>query len=179
MGRTLRILDWSAIVLLWLVLVTGTFVAFTHLTLTVFVGGGSWQWPRVSLVTVERIERDPNNQFLDTVVVSRGEQERELQMLKEEQRALRARQDIWILDNPHVTALRPTAFRLTPLRLFLEFPLPFMGLSGWGLWILHRRRRKAGEAAQADPGRHRTLYRDEFHLRAQRFAAPADPGKES
>jgi hypothetical protein len=88
---------------------------------------------------------------------------------KAEAAELRANDEVWILDAWYADGLRPTQFRLTPLRLLLEYPALLLLPAAFGLWRVRKARQKA-DAAPPPPVRH--TFTDDFHLRAQRFAKP-------
>jgi hypothetical protein len=171
---------WASLAALWTVVAAGGWVLVIQVLLVLFSPIGFWQMPSIAKVVVLRIDKDPEKNFTDRVVVKQGEKERDLEMLKEEQAALRPDDEIWILDNYYFTSLRPAQFRLTPLRLALEYPQPLILLAIFGIrWILRSGFGKPPEPA-VDPGKPRAQLKDEFYLRAQRFAEgpPADPGKQ-
>lgn len=136
---------------------------------------GTWHLPRISKVTVTWVDRDPTSTYPENVRVEEGSEERMLSMLKAELRDLRIGDEVWILQNYYATELRPAHFRLTPLRLLLEYPQPTLALALWGILRLRRSRLRAEKAEQEDPTRVRTVLRDDFHARALRFAAPRPP----
>ncbi len=163
---------WAALGALGTVIAAGAWLMAIQALLVLFSPIGYWQVPRVSKVFVLRIDKDPEKNFTDRVVVKHGDRERDLEMLKEEIAALRPEDELWILDNYFYTSLRPAQFRLTPLRLALEYPLPLMLLAGFGIrWIVRRRFGLPAEP-ELHPAVPRTRLMDDYHLRAQRFSAP-------
>jgi hypothetical protein len=170
---------WSLLAALWTMVATGGWVMIIQILLVLFSPIGAWQWPKISRVVVLRLDKDPEKNFTDRVVVKQGEKERDLEMLKEEQAGLHPDDEIWILDNYYYTSLRPAQFRLTPLRIALEYPQPLMLLALLGIrWILRSRFGIPPEPVR-DPDKPRTQLKDEFHLRAKRFSAepPASADK--
>ena len=162
-------LRWSALIglwalvgaVLWLMVVQGFLLVlnpFCHL-----------QRPRVTQVTVRSVDRDPDSQLTDYLTVKEGEEERVIRMTKAEAAELHADDETWILDAWYADGLRPTQFRLTPLRLLLEYPALLLLPAAFALWRVRKDRLK--EAALPPPPVRRT-FTDDFHLRAQRFAKP-------
>lgn len=162
-------LRWSVLIglwalmgaVLWLMVVQGFLLAlnpFCHL-----------QRPGVNRVTIRSVDRDPDSQLTDYLTVKEGEEERVIRMAKAEAAELRADDEAWILDAWYTDGLRPTQFRLTPLRLLLEYPALLLLPAAFALWRVRRDRQK--EAALPPPPVRRT-FKDDFHLRAQRFAKP-------
>jgi len=146
-------------------------VQFILIVLTPF---GTWQTPTIAKVRVLDTYRDAESQFTDFVSVDRDGEARNLIMLKGEAANLRADEEIWVLDNYYVTTTRPAQFRLTPIRLLLEYPEPLLILALLGIW---RIRKTLAKAAVEDPNRKRTVLVDDFHARAQRFVkAKGNPG---
>ena len=157
---------WTLVgLILWLMAVQAFLVLVTPF--------GTWQRPGIARVTVKWVERDPESAFTDHVVVAEGEGVRTLSMLKAERAELAAGETIWILDNYYVTATRPAQFRLTLLRLLLEYPEPLLILALVAVGRL-RRAQVREKAVEQDPARPRTVIRDDFHQRALRFAPPKD-----
>ena len=141
--------------------------------LVVLTPFGQWQAPAIGKVRVIDTYRDAESQFTDFVTVEARGEERNLIMLKGEAAKLQADEEIWVLDNYYVTTTRPAQFRLTPLRLLLEYPEPLLILALLGIWRL---RKALAKAAIPDPHRKRTVLVDDFHARAQRFAQKGDSG---
>ncbi len=106
------------------------------------------------------------------VAVRQGETDRVLRMSKHEAADLRPEDEVWVLDTWYEDNLRPAQFRLTPLRILLEYPFLLLLPAGLALWRLRRARQQA-EAAPPPPVRR--TFTDDFHLRAQRFAKPQPP----
>lgn len=163
---------WAALTGLWTVVGLVVWLMAIQVFIVLVTPFGAWQWPGIAKVTVKWVDRDPQSPYAENVGVIQGGVERNLSMLKVELRELRPDDEIWILDNYYATATRPAQFRLTPTRLILEYPLPLLLLALWGI---RRLRRAQALEAQPDPNRPRTVLRDDFHTRAQRFAAPKDP----
>ncbi len=88
-------------------------------------------------------------------------------MLKAEAAELNESDEVWILDVWYSDGLRPTQYRMTPLRLLVEYPIVILLPVAWALLRLRKIRQEA-EAAPLPPIRR--TFTDDFHLRAQRFA---------
>jgi hypothetical protein len=154
---------WIALILLWTVVITVCWIVAVQAFLVLMSPFGVWRWPRIANVTVTRVEADPDNKLTDKVYADEEAKGRVLAMLKAEAAKLHTDDDIWILENYYVKGLRPDQFRLTPLRLSLEYPEPFFLLALWGI----RRIRKAQtKAAKTPPSKPPTVWRDDFHKRA-------------
>ena len=160
---------WSALVALWGVVLAVVWVGLVQAFLLVMNPFCRWQGPGAAHVKVVRVDRDPQSQIADLVTVKEGDRDRELTMLKAEAAELVPGDEIWVLDNYVADGLRPNQFRLTPLRILLEYPFLLLLPVGWALWRLRRIRIQA-EAAAPPPVRR--TFTDDFHLRAQRFAKP-------
>jgi len=165
---------WTALTGLWTLVGLITWLVAIQIFIVLVTPFGTWQQPGIAKVTVKWVDRDPQSQYADNVIVLQGGMERSLSMLKAELKDLHLEDEIWILDNYYATATRPAQFRLTPLRLLLEYPEPLLVLALWGIW---RIRRSQARDAKEDPNRPRTVLRDDFHARAERFAQPQDPGR--
>jgi hypothetical protein len=163
---------WGALVGLSVIAGLSVWLVAIQVFLVLVTPFGTWQRPDIARVTVKWIDRDPQSQFTDNVIVMQGGRERSLSMLKAERADVMIDDEIWILDNYYATATRPAQFRLTPIRLTLEYPEPLLILALLGIWRL---RKGLVRDAKEDPDRPRTLLLDDFHSRAQRFAAPQDP----
>jgi len=158
---------WSVLVGLWAVVLAVLWVGTVQVFLLLMNPFCRWQGPGLAHVRVVRVDRDPQSQISDLVTVKEGERDRELTMLKAEAAELAAGDEIWVLDNYVADGLRPNQFRLTPLRILLEYPFLLLLPVAWGLWRVRRARVRA-EAAPPPPVRR--TFTDDFHLRAQRFA---------
>lgn len=137
--------------------------------------------PGAAQVVVKSVDRDPDSQLTDFVSVKEGDSERILRLTKAEAADLRETDEVWILSAWYADGLRPTEFRLTPQRVLLEYPMLLLLPAAWLLWRVRRAREQA-EAAPLPPVRR--TFRDDFHLKAQRFAKPdansgAKPGAKS
>jgi hypothetical protein len=166
---------WTALTGLWTVVGLILWLMAIQIFLILVTPFGTWQKPGISQVTVKWIDRDPQSTFTDNVIVDHEGEERSLCMLKAERAGLTIGEAVWILDNYYVTTTRPAQFRLTPWRLVLEYPAPLLILCLFGIW---RIRRRMAREVKEDPNRPRTVFRDEFHARAQRFAAPKEAEKD-
>lgn len=162
---------WIALIGLWVVVVTVGWIMAIQAFLVLMSPFGVWRWPRIANVTVTRVEVDSENQLTDKVYADEGAKGRVLAMLKAEAAKLRAEDEIWILENYYVKGLRPDQFRLTPLRISLEYPEPFLLLALWGI---SRIRKHQAKASKAPPSKPVTVWRDDFHKRAFLHEAPKD-----
>lgn len=171
------LLRWSALGLLGTGIAAGAWLLAIQVLLVLFSPLGQWQVPRISKVTVVRLDKDPEKNFTDRLIVKHGEREREFEMLKEEQAGLRPDDQLWVLENYYATSLRPAQFRLTPLRLALEYPLPWMLLAGWILLRILRSRWGLPPEPELNPAVPRKVLTDDYHQRAQRFSAPPPEAK--
>ena len=104
-----------------------------------------------------------------------AEAEPSISLEKAEGKGLTLGEAIWVMDNYHRTPFRPAQFRLTATRLLLEFPEPLLVLALLLILKLRRSQRIHTQREQEAP-RERTVLKDDFHSRAQRFANPEDPG---
>lgn len=130
--------------------------------------------PGLARVEVRAVDPNPDSRLTDFVTVRHRGAERVLDLPKAEAAALHRDDEAWILEAWYSDGLRPTAFRLTPQRVLLEYPLLLLLPAAWGLWRLRKAKR---EADAAPPPPVRQVFTDDFHLRAQRFAKPpSDPG---
>ncbi len=163
---------WTALVALWFVVLAVLWVGCVQLFLLAMNPFCRWQGPGIAHVQVVRVEHDPQSQVSDLVTVKQGERERELTMLKAEAAELAPGEELWVLDNYVADGLRPNQFRLTPMRLLLEYPFMLLLPVGWALWRLRRIRI---QAAAVPPPPATRVFTDDFHLRAQRFAKPGEP----
>ena len=84
------------------------------------------------------MDRDPDSQITDFVTVKEGEDERVLRLAKAEAEDLRPDDEAWILDAWYADGLRPTQFRLTLLRLLLEYPALLLLPAAFGLWRVRK-----------------------------------------
>jgi len=101
-------------------------------------------------------------------------EDRSIALMKSERAGLNVGDSFWVLDNYYRSSLRPPQFRLTPVRLLVEFPEPLLVLAL--LAILRLRKAQAREdKALAEAPRERVVLKDDFHERANRFKEPKDP----
>lgn len=170
-GAALR---WAALGLLGLLLAAGTFLQVVLVFLAVMDPLGRWQLPRVAAVEITQVSRDMDGRITGQVLGSEDGRDREYAFSKEEAFELEGRDAAWVLFHYRAEGTRPTHFRLTPQRLLLEYPAPWVALALWGVLRLRRRQAEAAQAP-ADPTRPRKVWRDEYHSRAARFG----PDKES
>ncbi len=165
-------LRWTALLGLWILAGLIAWVLLVQGLLTLFSPFGNWQLPRIAEVTVTQVERDQAGKLTGNILATEGKRERVLRMAKEECADLEADMEVWILDNYFAKGPRPDQFRLTPWRLLMEYPEPLLALILWAIWRIRRSQVKEG---QESPTRERTVWRDDFHTRAERFAVPKDP----
>jgi len=163
---------WTFLIGLWTVVAAVTWVISIQAFLVLLSPTGFWQGFAVAHVTVTSVDSDPDSQITDNVTVQQGDDERSLRMLKTEARELHPQDQVWIIDNYWAGGLRPDHFRLTPQRLLLEFPEPILLLAILGIW---RTRRAQAKEAKRQPIGPRKVWRDEYYLRADRFAKEEKP----
>ncbi|BDU70188.1 hypothetical protein GETHOR_22890 [Geothrix oryzae] len=170
-------LRWTALIGLWALVGAVAWILAVQVFLIALNPFCHVQRPGVAWMTVRSVDRDPDSQLTDFVTARQGDADQVLRMAKAEAAELRVDDEVWILDAWYADGLRPTQFRLTPLRLLLEYPALLLLPTAWALWRV-RRARQVAEAAPPPPVRR--TFTDDFHLRAQRFAKPEsvdkDPG---
>ena len=125
--------------------------------------------PGIARLEVVSVDRNQDSQITDYVTAKQGDETRVLTLAKAEAADLHANDEVWILDAWYADGLRPTQFRLTLLRLLLEYPALLLLPAAFGLWRVRKARQKAD--AEPPPPVRRT-FTDDFHLRAQRFDKP-------
>jgi len=170
-------LRWTALVGVWLLVGAVLWITLVQVFLLALNPFCHLQRPGVSRLEVVSVDRNAESQITDFVTARRGDETRVLTMSKAEASSLREFDAVWIMDAWYADGLRPTQYRLSPLRILLEYPLLLLLPAAWALWRLRKARQKA-EAAPPPPIRR--TFTDDFHLRAQRFARPepeqpADP----
>lgn len=158
---------WSALVALWGLVGAVLWIVTVQIFLLALNPFCQVQRPSVARVIVKSVDRDPDSQLTDFVTVKQGEDERVLRMSKAEAAELREYDEAWILSAWYSDNLRPTQFRLSPLRVLLEYPILLLVPAAWLLWRVRKAKQKA-EAAPPPPVRR--TFTDDFHLRASRFA---------
>jgi hypothetical protein len=114
-------------------------------------------------VSAKDLEQDDEEEF----------QDRSIALMKSERKGLNVGDTFWVLDNYYRSSLRPPQFRLTPMRLLIEFPEPLLVLALLCLYVLRKAQAKAVKAEEEVP-RERVVLRDDFHARADRFSEPKD-----
>lgn len=162
---------WTALIALWALVGAVLWVLTVQLLLLALNPFCHVKRPGAAWVTVRSVDRDPNSQLTDFVTVKTDRTERVLRMSKAEAAELDADDQVWILDAWYTDGLRPTQFRLTFLRLLLEYPALLLLPAAWALWRVRKARQRA-EAAPRPPAKR--VFTDDFHLRAQRFAKPKE-----
>ncbi|GLH72690.1 hypothetical protein GETHLI_11920 [Geothrix limicola] len=158
---------WSALAALWALVGTVLWIVTVQVFLLALNPFCQVQRPRTARVIVKSVDRDPDSQLTDFVTVKQGEDERVLRMSKAEAAELHEYDEVWILSAWYLDNLRPTQFRLTPLRVLLEYPILLLLPAAWLIWRVRKAKQKA-DAAPPPPIRR--TFTDDFHLRAQRFA---------
>jgi hypothetical protein len=162
-------LRWTALTLLWSLVGVVLWLTAVQLFLVALNPFCHLQRPGVAAMTVVTVDSNQESQITDFVTVKQGDRERVLSLAKAEASTLQPEDDVWILTAWYEDGLRPTHFRLGPLRILLEYPWLLLLPAALGLWRV-RRSRMAAEAEPPPPVRR--TFTDDFHLRAQRFAKP-------
>lgn len=157
--------------ILWLVVGVNGLLLAVQLALVVFAKG-EWQWPDYYDVEVVEVSRDASNPFTRDVDVLIDGQADTITLPASEAAQLKPHQVVWVLDNYYATSLRPAEFLLTPGRVLAEFPEVLLLLAILGLVVLRRSRWGLPPAPAPVPEAERKVYRDTFHARADRHAAP-------
>lgn len=166
-------LRWTALIGLWAVVGGVVWILAVQLFLIALNPFCHVQRPGVAHLTVVSVDRNPDSQLTDYVTAHQDQRHRVLNLPKAEAADLHPDDEVWVLDAWYVDGLRPTQFRLSLLRLLLEYPVLLLLPAAFGLWRVHRAKVVA-DAAPPPPVRR--TFTDDFHLRAQRFAAPeAEP----
>lgn len=160
-------LRWSTLIALWVLVGAVVWIMTVQVFLLALNPFCHLQSPSLSHVIVKSVDRDADSQITDFVSVKQGEEDRVLRMSKAEAADLHEYDEVWILDAWYADGLRPTQFRLTPLRLLLDYPIMLLLPAAWLLWRVRKARQEA-EAAPPPPVRR--TFKDDFHLKAQRFA---------
>lgn len=160
-------LRWSALIGLWALVVGIFWIVLIQMFLLALNPFCHLQQPSVARVQVKSVDRDQDSQITDFVSVKQGDDDRVLRMSKAEAAELHEYDEVWILSAWYADGLRPTQFRLTLLRLLLEYPTILVIPAAWLLWRVRKARQKA-DALPPPPVRR--TFTDDFHLKAQRFA---------
>jgi hypothetical protein len=166
-------LRWTALTGLGILACFLGFLTAIQVLLVVLPPGAIWQKPRVYKVTVKSFDPDPRSEYTAVFVSDEQDKERVLNLPQAERIRLAVDEDLWVLDVPFRSRLRPPQYRVTPLRFVLEFPEPFLALVLLLLWRVRRTQVRLAREEREAP-RIRTVVRDDFHARAQRFAPPKD-----
>jgi hypothetical protein len=163
-----------AIGTLWTVIGLMGWLLFFQAALIVFATRGEWQAPDVYEVQVVEVQKDSQNAFTRDVDVTIDGELDTITLPKSEAVPLHRGDSFWVLDNFYATPIRPAQFKLTPWRVLAEYPEIL--LLAAVLLLLRIRRSKWGLPKEPPPGEAppRTVYRDTFHVRAQRHAAPPE-----
>lgn len=160
---------------LWAVIGVSAWLLFFQVALIVFATRGQWQKPDIYRVQVMEVQQDSQNAFTRDVDVTIGGESDTITLPKSEAAHLHRGDAFWVLDNFYATPVRPAQFHLTPWRFLAEYPeiLLFPAI----FLLLRLRRSSWGDPkAPSSTDKPRTVYRDTFHTRAQRHAAPV-PGE--
>jgi len=115
-------------------------------------------------VDAKDLEQDDEDTFEDRAIA----------LMKSERQGLSVGDSFWVLDNYYRSPLRPPQFRLTPIRVLVEFPEPLLVLALLAIFRLRRARARAARVLAEAP-RERIVLKDDFHARADRFKAPVEP----
>jgi hypothetical protein len=160
-------LRWSALIGSWALVVAVLWIVLVQVFLLTLNPFCHLQQPSVARVQVKSVDRDQDSQITDFVSVKQGEDDRVLRMSKAEAADLHEYDEVWILSAWYADGFRPTQFRLTLLRLLLEYPIILVLPAAALLWRV-RKARQVADAAPLPPVRR--TFTDDFHLKAQRFA---------
>ncbi|WP_257305225.1 hypothetical protein [Geothrix campi] len=166
---------WSVLVALWALVGAVLWIVLVQVFLLALNPFCHLQQPGVARVQVVSVDRNQDSQITDFVTVKHGRAERVLNLAKSEAEELRPDDEVWLLEAWYADGLRPTQFRLTLLRVLVEYPVLLLLPAAWGLWRV-RKAKQVADAAPPPPVRR--TFTDDFHLRAQRFAKPAEEKKE-
>jgi len=158
---------WTALIGLWTIVGAICWLMAVQIFMILISPDGQWQRPRISHVTITSVDRDSQDSFTDNVKAKQGDKERSLCMLKTETKGIGEGDEIWLLENYFYTSLRPPQFRLTPIRLLVEYPMPLVLLSLFGIWRIRKAQVREDRKPPSQP---RTVFKDEFYAKAQRFA---------
>lgn len=159
---------WTVVgVLGWLLLVQAALV--------VFAPRGQWQWPDAYQVEVVEVDKDSSDAFLREVSVTIDGQLETITLPRKEALELHPHDRLWVLDNFYATGIRAAQYRLTPWRLLAEYPPILLAVALWIILRLRRSRWGLPPDPADIPPSERKVYRDDFHVRAQRHADPPNP----
>ena len=153
--------------------VVGLWLMIVQICLAVWDPMGAWQAPGIAKVTVTLVSRDPDNKLTGEVLVQVGGKSREFVFSVQEAAELEPDDEVWVLSNYRSHGIRPGHFLLTPGRLVLEYPEPWILLAFWGISRLRKRQLRLAQEAQP---KERKVWRDDFHQRSERFAK--GPGRD-
>ncbi len=161
---------------LWVVAAASVFLLLTQIIMVMATPQGYLRWPAIAKVTVQEVERDQDGKITGRVLATEEGKDRWLRMSKGEAFELKQDEEVWILENFLAGGFLNDEFRLTPWRLMEQFAVLPMALALAGIALLRRLGRRAEVRAeqQAPP---RKVWKDEFHQRAERHAAPKEPGE--
>ena len=169
MGKVRNVASWSAILGLGASVAVGTWLVGIQVMLALWDPMGSWQLPRISKVTVTQIARDEDQKITGEVVALEGDSLQSLDFSKAEAAEFEVDEDVWVLFGYRRKGNRPGHFRLSPTRLLMEYPEPWILLALWGIGRLRKAQiRAAREVPQGAP----KVWRDDFYRRSERFAPP-------
>lgn len=191
-------IHWTLLLWAWMVVGLVGLLMTVQLLLMLYGPAGTWHWPRIYRVTIRAIDTDPQSAFTTVTIDAPspkagpqeppkaqegkpGEEEQEAEeealtiaLPKTDRPGLTVGAELWVQDNYYRSPLRAPQFLLTPQRLLLEFPEPLLVLAllliGYVRWTQARLDREERTTPKV-----RTVLRDDFHEKAQRFAAPKEP----
>lgn len=159
--------------LLWTVVGLCAWLMLMQAAMIAFATRREWRMPDWYQAQVVEVDRDPKNAFTCDVDVTVGGELDTITLPKAEAAELHSMETLWVLDNFCATPVRAAQYRLTPVRLLSEYPEVLLLLSLLGLHLLRRSRWGIPPEPPPVPESERKVYRDSFHERAQRHAAPA------
>ncbi len=162
---------WTALTLLWIWVSISAWVMVVQAFVVVWDTPGHWRRPGVSKVTVRLVGTDEEGKISGYVWVEKEGRQRELRMYREEAVKLAVDDEVWVLHNFRANGHRPNEFLLTPWRLMGEYPAPLMLLALGGIVFLRRKQKAEAKAIAEAPNPNRKVWKDDFHARAERFAA--------
>ncbi|BDU77430.1 hypothetical protein [Mesoterricola sediminis] len=161
-----------ALAALWTVAAIHAWILLVQAALIIFAPQGAWHWPDVYQVEVVEVDKDSNDAFQREVSVLIGGEAETISLPRREALELHRHDTFWVLDNFYATGIRPAQFRLTPGRLLAEYPEVLLLLALALILRIRRSRWGLPPEPAAVPEGERKVYRDTFHTRAQRHAAP-------
>lgn len=174
MVRTAPLAFRAAEAALWVVAAASVFLLLTQIIMVLATPQGHLRWPATAKVTVQEVERDQDGKLTGRVLATEDGKDRWLRFSKAEAFELRQDEEVWILENFLAGGYLNDEFRLTPWRLMEQFAVLPMALALAGVALLRRLGRRVEVRAEKDAPP-RKVWKDEFHQRAERHAAPKPP----